>query len=91
MMKSIQMKMACFLLLLLAACGDRSAKEQETDLSTADSTIIRYTPDTGPLTDTDDFNKPSSEDITLDSPLGSPSPGWDTVLRNPEGGTRKPR
>jgi hypothetical protein len=72
------MKKVPILLLLLAACSDDAPKKGSTDLSTADSTIIRYQPDTGPLVDTDDFNKPSSEGIVLDSPLG-PQGGSDTL------------
>jgi hypothetical protein len=76
------------IMLLLTACGDRSQRKTDSDLSTADSTIIRYQPDTGPLVDTDDHNKPSQEGIVLDSPVG-PDKGMDSVLANPEAKPRR--
>ena len=74
-------------ILLLASCAEGSTKQDVEPPSTVDSQALQYPIDPGPQIDTDDYNKPSSERIALDSPVG-PAPGWDTVLQHPTPGKR---
>ncbi|TCZ72227.1 hypothetical protein [Flaviaesturariibacter aridisoli] len=69
-------------ILLLASCVGGSSRQDEEPPSTVDSQLLQVPADAAPVIDTDDHNKPSTEPITLDSPVG-PTPGWDTVLEHP--------
>ncbi|GAB4093718.1 hypothetical protein GCM10028786_26450 [Flaviaesturariibacter terrae] len=69
-------------ILLLTSCVGGSSRKDAAQPSTVDSQLLRPPFDPGQPIDTDDNNKPSSEDVTLDSPTG-PNPGWDTVLTHP--------
>lgn len=57
-------------LLLLSSCIGDSSRQDAEPPSTVDSQTLRVPMDGGPQIDTDDHNRPSTEGITLDSPVG---------------------
>ncbi|RYY90950.1 MAG: hypothetical protein EOO15_00645 [Chitinophagaceae bacterium] len=68
------------LLLILSSCVGGSSRQDAEPPSTVDSQTLRVPLDPGPQIDTDDHNRPSTEGITLDSPVGPA--GRDTSAPN---------